>query len=514
MNKRKLFLSLAIILFAMNIAAIVVFIVLTVLGKLDGHQGAIIALIIVTSATALLFQSAFNRYAAIRSSENSLALENAYSLGIANGFYNLYTFQKSAISLRRVRRYKNKKHYVVALSASNQALMQNKRRNDEVASLNANIAIAIEEYFNGRKDRRRWIYCFNHGTFLFYAIPVSREDLDAFIEKMEDIVYTIVTENDLHIWVHPTFGLAAAPLDQELFREIENATIALDVSERNFEAITVYDESFRTEVTVDERKEMMDGLRNEEFVVYYQAKYSLNTKAFISAEALVRWNSPKYGLLSPDKFVDKATSIGIIHEINKFVFRRVCEDLADAKRRGRRILPVSVNFSLYEFYSAKSIEWITKTLNDYKVDPSLIQIEITESISQANKFLSMSIIRKLQEMGIHVLMDDFGIGFSNLGNLRKIPFDGVKIDKSLIDNIATDSKAYEVVKALITVCKVSGMEVIAEGVTDKAQVELLRRAKCDTIQGFYYCRALPRPQYEKVLADNPFEQKEKGGDRK
>ena len=512
MKKRKLFYALTIIFGVVNVGLFVALITLLALGKLDGNTLHTVLFVIGIFVSSFLATSFFNRSIAIRSADRALQLENAYSLGLANGFYNLYTFQKKAISLRKVHRYRDKKQYVIALIASNQSLMQNTRRNDEVSSLNANIAIAISEHFAARRDRKRWIYCFNHGTFLFYAIPQKREDLDAFMETMQDIVYNIVTENDLHIWVHPTFGLAPAPLDTELFKEIENATIALEVSERNFETVTIYEESFRTEVTLDERREMMDALRNNEFVVYYQAKYGLSSKSFVSAEALVRWNSPKFGLLTPDKFIEKATAIGIIHEINKFVFERVCQDLADAKRRGRRILPVSVNFSLYEFYTVKSIEWITRILGQYKVDPSLVQIEITESISQANKFLSMSIIRKLQEMGIHVLMDDFGIGYSNLGNLRKISFDGVKIDKSLIDNITTDSKAYEVVKALITVCKVSGMEVIAEGVSDKAQVDLLRRAKCDTIQGFYYSKALARPEYERLLADNPFEQK--GGDRR
>ena len=105
-------------------------------------------------------------------------------------------------------------------------------------------------------------------------------------------------------------------------------------------------------------------------------------------------------------------------------------------------------------------------------------------------------------------MDDFGIGFSNVGNLKKIPFDVVKIDKTFIDDIATDTKAREIVKFLIGLCKVNGMEVVAEGVDNKEQVEILKRAKCDTIQGFYYSQALEKKEFEKFLLDNPFEKKE------
>lgn len=107
-------------------------------------------------------------------------------------------------------------------------------------------------------------------------------------------------------------------------------------------------------------------------------------------------------------------------------------------------------------------------------------------------------------------MDDFGVGFSNLGNLKKIPFDAVKIDKSFIDDIESDTKAREIVKFLIGLCKTNEMEVIAEGVDNKEQVEILRKNKCDTIQGFYYSKPLSKQEFEKFLLNNPFEKKEAG----
>ena len=105
-------------------------------------------------------------------------------------------------------------------------------------------------------------------------------------------------------------------------------------------------------------------------------------------------------------------------------------------------------------------------------------------------------------------MDDFGVGFSNIGNLRKMPFDAVKIDKSFIDNIESDHKAKAIVKFLIELCQANELEVIAEGVDNKEQVEILKKAKCDTIQGFYYSRPIPKADYEKFLISNPFERRE------
>ena len=105
-------------------------------------------------------------------------------------------------------------------------------------------------------------------------------------------------------------------------------------------------------------------------------------------------------------------------------------------------------------------------------------------------------------------MDDFGVGYSNLANLRKIPFDAIKIDKSFIDEITNDIKSREIVRFLVNLCKTNGMEVVAEGVDNKDQLEILKRIRCDTIQGFYYAKPLPKKEYEKFLLDNPFEKKE------
>jgi EAL domain-containing protein (putative c-di-GMP-specific phosphodiesterase class I) len=211
--------------------------------------------------------------------------------------------------------------------------------------------------------------------------------------------------------------------------------------------------------------------------------------------------------------MDKIEAAGLIHELDTYVFRQVCKDLGDAKRRGRRLIPVSVNFSLYEFYSSDFLTSVIKMIDDAKIEHNLIEIEITETTSQANQFLSVSIIKKLRQQGIRILMDDFGIGYSNISNLRRIPFDAVKIDKSYVDNIATDERAREVVRLSIGLCKISGLEVIAEGADSKEQIDILRRARCDVIQGFYYSQALPREKYERFLLDNPFEtqMEEEGG---
>ena len=146
-------------------------------------------------------------------------------------------------------------------------------------------------------------------------------------------------------------------------------------------------------------------------------------------------------------------------------------------------------------------------MNKYNIPPTLIEIEITEQTTNANNFIATSILKRIKDLGIRILMDDFGVGYSNIMNIRKTPIDVIKIDKSFIDEIVTDAKTRSIVKSLIELCKTNSLESIAEGVNDVKQVEILKKLKCDTIQGYYYSKPLCRNDFEKFLLSNNFEKK-------
>ena len=220
---------------------------------------------------------------------------------------------------------------------------------------------------------------------------------------------------------------------------------------------------------------------------------------------MIRWNTKEHGLLTPSQFLKRVEDAGLIHELDRFVLEQVLKDLNEAKKKGRRVLPVSRNFSLYEFYSPKFIDILDERLKKYRISPELIQIEITETTSQANPFISISIIQRLKEKGIKVLRDDFGIGFSNIANLSHIPFDIRKLDKSFVDNIVSDPKAREVCRVLIELGRASGKRVIAEGADSEPQVRLLCQFGCDEIQGYYFAKPRSSENFNKLLTNNPFE---------
>ena len=447
----------------------------------------------------------FNQLSLIK----TLQMENETNLGVRSSFNNLYAFQKRLEILSVIHQRRKHTQHIIAFTFSSLAVSQNINRNHEIYSLNNHIAHFLEDLYGKISAKKRDVaFAFSRGTFLIALFRQNEQSIQEICELISKDIYEFAETNCRHIWVQPFFGVTTIDDVNQIPHQIDNATLARDYSERNFETITYYQENFRKSVAQSDIEELTEALEKKEFVIFYQPKFDLNNRRFISSEALIRWNSKKYGLLAPSKFINKAEDIGLIHDLDVYVLKQVCEDLNDMMRRGRRVMPVSVNFSLYEFYSENFLDTLLGILEEFKIPPHLIEIEITEATSQTNQFLSISIIKKLKDRGIRVLMDDFGIGFSNVGNLKKIPFDVVKIDKSFIDDIVTDVKAREIVKFLIGLCKVNGMEVVAEGVDNKEQVEILKKIHCDTIQGFYYSQALSKKDFEKFLADNPFEKKE------
>lgn len=462
-------------------------------------------IIVIFFVCLIFYLNSLNQY-------KDLQIENLYNLGVASGFYNYHVLE-NMIRRKRMFKYKNAPAYVVAISASNQAVMQSSLKNSVISKLNYEISGYITRYFiaKGKKTFKKNSFCFYHGMFILYSF-MKNEEVEEFISAFEADVFKLAEEHQIHVFVQPFFGVYEVNNPkEEVFLSVDNAITACNYSDKNFQTKSYYSDEMRKGVSQSDIEEISEALENDEFVVYYQPKYSLNEKKFISSEALVRWNSPKYGLVSPGKFISKAEIGGIIHEIDMFVFRRVCEDLSETKRKGRRMLPVSVNFSLYEFYTPNFLDDLMKILKQFDLDTKFIEIEITETTSQANSFLAVSILKKIKEQGLNILMDDFGVGYSNINNLNKLPIDKVKIDKSFIDNITSDPKTRDSVRFLIELCKNNGMESIAEGVDSQAQVDILKKIKCDTIQGFFYSKPIPKEEYEKFLVSNMYEKNVKGG---
>lgn len=260
-----------------------------------------------------------------------------------------------------------------------------------------------------------------------------------------------------------------------------------------------------TESTRDLSYELSRALDEGQLEVYYQPKYDLNLKKFYGAEALIRWNHPVRGLLPPSLFIPFAEQSGKILDVDRYVFRHVCMDIARWEKEKKRLLKISVNLSRRSVYDPTINAYFLRTMEEYHVNPLLIDMELTESLAAKDTIFISSVIRKLKQEQFDTSIDDFGTGYSSLAALRKIPFDTMKVDKSFIDDIEIDKKARDMVGSVIELGHGLDMKVIAEGVQTSSQVEILRKLHLDAIQGFYFAHPMSAFDYEAFLVKNPFE---------
>ena len=255
------------------------------------------------------------------------------------------------------------------------------------------------------------------------------------------------------------------------------------------------------ELTLDDINRAFD---DNEFCFYLQPKCNAVTGAIVGAEALARWNHPKYGVISPGRFVPALEQAGQISRLDMFVWRSVVRMLARWEREGRNLVPISVNVSMVDIDQMDVADTLTGLLNEYDVDARLFQAEITESAVARNLSKVESTIRKLHADNIAVLMDDFGSAYSSLNMLKDINVDVIKLDMKFIDlNEDNASKGLKIVESVVNMARKLRLLVIAEGAQTKQQVDQLLSVGCRYIQGYYFHEPLPVGRMEKLLAERP-----------
>lgn len=254
---------------------------------------------------------------------------------------------------------------------------------------------------------------------------------------------------------------------------------------------------------------LQNAADNNEFIVHYQPIVDVNTGKIISIEALVRWVHPKFGLISPMEFIPIAEETGHIIRIGEFVLRTACRQNSQWIKMGLSSVPVSVNLSPVQFQQPNLVEMITDILKETGLDSSFLQLEITEGAAMTDSNMVVSLLNRLHDNGIKLIIDDFGIGYSSLNYLKKFPVSMIKIDKFFIRNIASNENDAAVMCALFAMAQALGMKVIAEGVETREQLEVLRSLEFKTIdkfesfgvQGFYFSRPVPAEEFIGLLKD-------------
>jgi diguanylate cyclase (GGDEF)-like protein len=244
------------------------------------------------------------------------------------------------------------------------------------------------------------------------------------------------------------------------------------------------------------------ALDRGEFVLHYQPIADTATGIITSAEALIRWNHPERGLVSPAEFIPLAEETGLIVPLGEWVLH---EALSKAKQwQSLRSEPtrVAVNISARQFLLQNLGDLVARTLAESRCDPRLLDLEITETTALHNADLTIEVLRSLTEMGVSVSVDDFGTGYSSLTYLKSFPIQGVKIDQSFVRDLATDQSDAVIATAIINMAHILGLRVVAEGVESGDQLDFLRRQGCDEYQGYLLARPGPATQFAALLKDH------------
>ncbi len=230
--------------------------------------------------------------------------------------------------------------------------------------------------------------------------------------------------------------------------------------------------------------EMRRAIDNEEWVLLYQPKFDLAKQKVIAAEALIRWDHPERGIVSPYEFIEFAEQRGHIVPIGDWVIRQVCRQLRDWIDRGFNDCRIAINLSSVQLVQPDIVQRIFAQLDEFNVPPRLLGIEITETILMDNVRQAIESLERLHARGMHISIDDFGTGYSSLSYLKTLPIDSLKIDRAFVKDICTDTNDQKIVQTLVTMAHSMGMRVVAEGVEDREQLKLLSDYSVDEIQGY------------------------------
>jgi len=243
------------------------------------------------------------------------------------------------------------------------------------------------------------------------------------------------------------------------------------------------------------------ALERKEFLLHYQPKVDLESGVICGFEALLRWQHPERGMVSPVEFIPVLEDTGLIVPVGEWVMREVCRQIQVWKRSGLAVPPVAVNLSARQFLQKDLEATVRVILRESGVDPSLIQFELTESLLMKEPEAAARTLRGLKESGVKILVDDFGTGYSSLAYLKRFPIDALKIDRVFVRDVTTNPEDAAITLAIIGLAHSLKLKVVAEGVETKGQLNFLSTHACDEMQGYYFSRAVPPSECETMLRE-------------
>ncbi len=324
------------------------------------------------------------------------------------------------------------------------------------------------------------------------AINVANKIIDSFSKPFNI--------NKMLLYVTTSIGITLYPLDDnDVDGLLKNADAAMyhakDAGRNNFQLYSA-EMTAKVEERLRVENDLRQALARNEFELYYQPQVNISDSSIVGMEALIRWQHPQHGLITPDRFISVAEESGLIVPIGKWVLREACKQNQALVSSGLPPIRVSVNLSARQFREPDLVETIDQALKDTGLDPAQLGVEITESMLMSDTKRVTRMLEELSALGVTIYVDDFGTGYSSLSYLKRFPISALKIDRTFILDIPDDQDDMAITQAVISMAKGLGIKTVAEGVETQEQLDFLKLHKCDLMQGFFFSKPVT---YDKIV---------------
>ncbi|MBO6220011.1 MAG: EAL domain-containing protein [Treponema sp.] len=358
------------------------------------------------------------------------------------------------------------------------------------------IADGIREIFNENFG----IAC-RHDADTFYLYTKHRAEYTSVIEKITDKLISILKSQEIRVRMGVYFDKAhEIPFESRFDRALQACN---SLRNKHGSAVAIYDEEMHQKEMFGARllEDFDTAIHEKQFKVYFQPKYNItgDTPLLSSSEALIRWIHPELGFIRPDLFIPLFEENGLVQKLDRYVWKEAADQIKKWRDKYGITKPVSVNVSRVDISDPDMTDYICKIVNENDISSHDYLLEITESAYTDNSQQIIDIVNNLRDKGFRIEMDDFGSGYSSLNMLTTLPIDALKLDKGFINNIAHGNKEMRMVELILEIAEFLKVPVIAEGVETREQLELLKMAKCDVIQGYYFSKPLPPEEFNALI---------------
>ena len=344
--------------------------------------------------------------------------------------------------------------------------------------------------------------------FVLLLAGYHAEDLPGVIQRVHAAIAQPWLSGRREFHVTSSIGVALHPVDgttaDVLLRNADAAMYKAKENGRNGYQFFTAELNHALVERLDIERRLRGALARKQFLLHYQPRIDMGTGRIVGAEALLRWRVPQQGLVSPARFISVAEDTGLIVPIGRWVMHAACQQARAWQEAGLPPLIVSVNVSPRQFREGSVVEMIAEALRVTGLEARYLQIELTEGLAMhgAEKYVRMLV--QIKSLGVQIAVDDFGTGYSSLSYLKRFPIDQLKVDRSFVTDLATDPDDAVIVQAIIALGHKLNLTVVAEGVETAEQLEFLRDAGCDEMQGFLFGKPMIPSDFAALLTAQDF----------